>query len=1346
MKTTFAERFQHVVVMAMLTALAFIQAPGKIVADTKIDLVIDPGRFLARATSLWEPIAAFGQTQNQAYGYLFPMGPFFALGWIADLPEWVIQRLWWAFIFVVAYAGMVILGKVLQMGSHWALMIGGLAYALSPRMISIIGPSSIEVWPMAVAPWVLIPLVLASRGRTPWAMAAASAVAVACVGGVNAVATFAVVPPAVLWILFMDPGRIRRRLMLWWPVFVLAGTLWWLVPLFLLGAYSPPFLDFIESSSLTTFSATLLDALRGTTNWTAYLSPTATAGRLMVSQSVVLLNLAVLVTVGVHGLCLRSTAHRRFLISCLCAGLVLVTLGHTASHGGWAAPQIQSLLDGSLSPLRNAHKFDVVVRLPLVLAMVAAIDHYARVAPARLRQVSSWPRRGVLLLAVVGVLGSTSPAWSGEIAPAGAFDSVPGYWKDAADWLGEQPDGAALLLQASSFASYDWGRVNDEPLQALATSPWAVRNAIPLTNPGTIRTLDVISQRMRDHDPDGAGALLRTTGVRYLVLRNDLASGLDDMRIELAYATIADLDDVVKVAAFGPRVEREPFANVGGVRTFYDAGWQRAHRAIEVYEVRGAPRGSATPSDDVPVVVGAAESVPGLFASGVVSNDAMTFAQDRDSDEDPGDWILTDGARRQEVAFGRVHSNRSASLTADEPYQSRRRVHDYVSPGDARWTSARDLRQAESITASSSTAWVDSNDTIDQSAQPWSAFDGDPGTAWRASSNDIGKPSWIQVDFRQPRTVSRIQVVLEGDPVDSTELTVTTDQEVVTSSVSGSLASTIDLHGETDSIRLSAPSSAGSLLAIRDVVVDGVTLTRPLVLPTVPDSWSAPRAIVLQAEAGYRSGCLRISGVLRCQPGADGWGEDGRSLDREFRLPHAATMPFTVDVEPIGGQDLDALIQRGDLATVSASSTVTRGSQAGVTNVIDGDPATAWVAATDDDRPTLRVSWLGERRVSQARLALDPRVAASRPDEVTLRFSDGSTVERRVASDGYVSFPARTSAWIEVSFDKEQDAKNISAQGRFSVLPVGVSEVSVSGLTLVRSWSAEPRHYRCGTGPEVSVNGATTRTRLVASPQQLRTGRGVRAVACGRAVAAFTAGSNRVIVAGNLLVRPVRVVFGEPAEPSSSRAVKVTTTPTRLTAPLSARSEPTVVRIAQNANEAWRAADADGRVVLNGWQQGWVVGPGESTEFVATVPSQGIYRTALVGGGVLAALLLLGAGIGWSRSRRNRPRSVSSRGAQRRRTAAVLVLGALTVGMVAGWSGLAIAAVGAAGTAAVARRTEAGWIPAALVGVVAVLSAAWPWGTLRPWFGTFDWPQLVLAGALGSLLALLMGGRMFRSR
>ena len=67
-------------------ALCFVQAPGLIAPDTKLDLTANPLRFLARAANLWNSDLPFGQAQNQAYGYLFPHGTFFLLGHTAGLP------------------------------------------------------------------------------------------------------------------------------------------------------------------------------------------------------------------------------------------------------------------------------------------------------------------------------------------------------------------------------------------------------------------------------------------------------------------------------------------------------------------------------------------------------------------------------------------------------------------------------------------------------------------------------------------------------------------------------------------------------------------------------------------------------------------------------------------------------------------------------------------------------------------------------------------------------------------------------------------------------------------------------------------------------------------------------------------------------------------------------------------------------------------------------------------------------------------------------------------------------------------------------------------------------------
>ena len=105
----------------------FLQAPGLILPETKLDLVVDPVGFLGRATHLWDGQAAFGRVQNQAAGYLLPMGPFYAAGHALGVPGWVVQRTWITLLLVLAGIGLYRLVRALGVGTP-----GSAAYATWP--------------------------------------------------------------------------------------------------------------------------------------------------------------------------------------------------------------------------------------------------------------------------------------------------------------------------------------------------------------------------------------------------------------------------------------------------------------------------------------------------------------------------------------------------------------------------------------------------------------------------------------------------------------------------------------------------------------------------------------------------------------------------------------------------------------------------------------------------------------------------------------------------------------------------------------------------------------------------------------------------------------------------------------------------------------------------------------------------------------------------------------------------------------------------------------------------------------------------------------------------------------
>jgi arabinofuranan 3-O-arabinosyltransferase len=197
------ERHARALCWAVYVALAIFVVTekwGQTTTDTRLDLTEAPGRFLRDTFSLWNPRVSLGEMQNQAYGYLFPQGPFFAaLEW-AQVPGWVAERFWSVLVVVVACEGMRRAARAISLGP-WAAAVAGLCYGLNPRHLAELGVRSAEILPGAVLPWALLPILHAVNGRMrPRNAALLSAGAFAFTGGVNGTATAA---PAALLVVFV---------------------------------------------------------------------------------------------------------------------------------------------------------------------------------------------------------------------------------------------------------------------------------------------------------------------------------------------------------------------------------------------------------------------------------------------------------------------------------------------------------------------------------------------------------------------------------------------------------------------------------------------------------------------------------------------------------------------------------------------------------------------------------------------------------------------------------------------------------------------------------------------------------------------------------------------------------------------------------------------------------------------------------------------------------------------------------------------------------------------------------------------------------------------------------------
>ncbi|CAM5744412.1 Alpha-(1-_3)-arabinofuranosyltransferase [Mycolicibacterium aubagnense] len=444
------------------------------------------------------------------------------------------QRLWWALLLVVGFWGVVRVAEALGIGSRSSRVLAAVAFALSPRALTTLGAISSETLPMMLAPWVLLPVILALRGDPRIRqLAARSAVAVALMGAVNAVATLTGCLAAIIWWAGHRPNRRWWRFTAWWFGCTLLAIVWWAVALVLLGRISPPFLDFIESSGVTTQWLSLTEVLRGTYGWTAFVATNATAGSSLVTGSVAVLATTLVAAGGMAGLAMRSMPARGRLISMLLLGLLLLAVAYSGGLGSPIAHQVQTFLDAAGTPLRNVHKLEPVLRLPLALGLAHVLGRIPLpgTAPRRdwinaFAHLERDKRMAVAVVLLTALAAGTSLAWTGRLAAPGAYRAIPQYWHQTADWLdahNAETPGRVLVAPGAPFANQFWGNTHDEPLQVLEHGAWGVRDSIPLTPPATIRALDSVQRLFATGRPSaGLADTLARQGISFVVVRNDL--------------------------------------------------------------------------------------------------------------------------------------------------------------------------------------------------------------------------------------------------------------------------------------------------------------------------------------------------------------------------------------------------------------------------------------------------------------------------------------------------------------------------------------------------------------------------------------------------------------------------------------------------------------------------------------------------------------------------------------------------------------------------------------------------------------------------------------------------------
>lgn len=1314
---------------AVAVVLSFAQVPGLVVADTKYDLTQNPIGFLTRAAHQWSSVAPLGQVQNQAYGYFFPHGSFFAVGQLLHIPPWITQRLWWVLLLVAGFWGLVRLAEALGVGNRGSRVLAAAIFALSPRVLTTLGSISSEAHPMMLAPWVLLPVV--RYLNSPYAashrkLAAQSAVAVALMGAINAVATAAACLIAALWWIAHRPNRRWWRFTAWWLPLCIVAVTWWMVPLLLLGAVSPPFLDFIESSRVTTEWTSLAEVLRGTSSWTPFVSPERIAGAVLVTQPAAVLVTGLLAAAGLAGLAMRSMPARGRLTLILFVGLVGMGVGYVGGLDSPFAEQVRVFLDTTGAPLRNVHKLEPLVRLPLVLG----VAHLLRFVPlpgsvpwSRARNAFAHPERNpmvaVATLILVAFTLATSLAWTGKLAPRGAYDEVPGHWHAAAAWLEENTTDRgerALVVPGAPFGSQLWGLTRDEPLQALTSTPWASRDAVPLVPPGAIRALDSVQRDIADGRPsDGLAATLRGQGIGFLVVRNDLDPDTSPAaRPALVHRALDGSPGIRKVAEFGDEVA---FDNAEDFVT--DADLRPQYPAVEIFRVdepAGAPFGPyVTDLADVPVVQGGPESLSRRNTADPDFVGPTLLAADATRAGVPfSEVTVTDTPTDRETDYGQVDHHSSTIRAADDPRRTHNEVPDYPVPGAefvrAEWDGA-------TVSVSSAASDATQLGGTNVASGPAAVIDADPTTGWHSNGLESAVGQWIQLDLDEPVEAGLLTLTTSpgalGDPVKWVEVTTDRGSTGVRIAEPGREQTVALPLGTTTWIRITAihteRGTRGSQFGITELSLADhtdrddprpVEIRRRIVVPG-PGEGVAVRGWQLGQEFPGRGSCVDTEDRVRCARGLGTTAEEPNTFTRTLNVPSETWVQPDLRLRARPGPALDDLVDRSDRVVARGDADVVdmQGSAFALT---DGDPRTSWTATEDSldkgaPRPSLTLDLPTPQRVTGLDIATSLGTLPVAPTRVAVNLGNGPQV-RDIDGDTRIELTPHVTDRVELTVVKWRDTLDRTVLGFSKLTPPGLAEVAVLGddgpIGARDSVYERTVTVGCDAGPVLTVDGQSYRTSVTATVADLASGAEVPATLCDTDVVGMNPGRVDVDVApGSAFVASSLYLSVPGAEPARAAPVEAATgrwTENLREVTVPAGDVDRLVVVPESTNIGWVARTADGTVatpvVVDGWQQGWVVPAGPEQTLTLEFATDRWYRTGIFGG--LALLVPLFAFALWPR-RADTPRD---RGPLPRtwRSAGVAAAGVgLAAVLLAGWVGAMIAVVTAAVAGLAARRKGA---------------------------------------------------------
>jgi arabinofuranan 3-O-arabinosyltransferase len=746
---------------------------GKLGADTKTYLYIDPGRLLSRAPYLWDPAVGLGTVTHQNIGYLFPMGPYYLLASALHVPDWIAQRIWMGSVIFLAGLGVRYLLRTLRWEGP-GTTVAAFAYALSPYLLHYIYKHSVILLPFTALPWLVAFSARAIR-QGGWRYPSLFALVTLAAGGVNATSLLLVMIGPLLWVLhsvFVERETTLRKV---WPpllrigLLTLVTSLWWMAGLLMQGGYGIDILRYTETYKTVASASTGPEVFRGLGYWFFYgtdaLGPWFKSA-VTETQSLPAIALSFLVPgVAIVAALLTRFRYRVFFVGLAAAGMVISIgahpLGSSTVYG--RIFNAFTATDSGLA-LRSAPRAEPMWILAAAVFLGAGVAALTQWRP-------QWRLAfaGVALLAVVANL---SPLWMGRLLdPYLERDvDVPSYWREAGAYL-DRGDAStrALEIPGLDFAYYRWGASVDTILPGVTTRDTAGRELVPWGSPASADMTNAIDAGFQDgsFDPDGYAAVLKNLSVGDLVVRNDLQyerfkaprpATMADWIGRAATASHDQTGDATIGAphGFGPTAPNAPSPAaplIDSTELALPRGTPRPH-AVEVRPISGTtPIVSTFPETHPTIVAGSADGIVGMANAGILGAQGGVLRYSGSVTNHPSqldallearaDLVVTDTNRKAGHRWGALRDQLGYTEMAEETPRadpSDNRLDLFGRLDDPSTQTVVEQQGGLRVTASG----YGNQLTFTPSDRAANAFDGDPATAWKVGAFSDVRGEWIQ--------------------------------------------------------------------------------------------------------------------------------------------------------------------------------------------------------------------------------------------------------------------------------------------------------------------------------------------------------------------------------------------------------------------------------------------------------------------------------------------------------------------------------------------------------------------------------------------------------------------------